>query len=193
MDALKALHCELRILNAKNIEVTNSHIGHVFVRCYLSAGNNKRVRLDSRELSPNRDISWIESYTLKCVGAKESMDMITHGTIVLELRCRSNTVSMFGRSQLLGRTEVSWSGVFESPNMEIERWVMMKSKKKEVKAPSVRIAMKIEIPFCCEVDLVERKMKNKWDERCGCCHSDCSDNTCVDGELFAIGAALDAF
>ncbi|KAI3506460.1 hypothetical protein L1887_28819 [Cichorium endivia] len=193
MDALKTLHCELRILNAKNIEVTNSHIGYLFVRCYLSAGNNKRVRLDSREVSPNGDISWNESYSLKCVGAKESMDMITHGTIFLELRCRSNTVSMFGRSQLLGRTEVSWSGVFESPNMEIERWVMMKSKKKDVKAPSVRIAMKIEIPFGCEVDLAERKRKNKWDERCGCCHGDCSDNACVDGELFAIGAALDAF
>ncbi|KAI3506455.1 hypothetical protein L1887_28815 [Cichorium endivia] len=192
MDALNALHCELKIMNGKNIYVTNSN-AYLFVRCYLYAGKNKRVRLDSREVSPNGDICWNESFSLDCIGTKQSMDMISHGTIVLELRWKSNTVSMFARSQLLGTTEVSWRGAFESPNMEIDRWVMMKSKKKDVKAPSVRIAMKIEAPFVCAVDLAERKRKNKWDERCGCCHGDCSETTCVDGELFAIGAALDAF
>ncbi|KAI3691446.1 hypothetical protein L2E82_49805 [Cichorium intybus] len=192
MDALNALHCELKIMNCKNIYVTNSN-GYLFVRCYLSAGNNKRVRFDSREMSPKGDICWNESFSLDCIGTKQSMDMISHGTIVLELRWKTNTMSMFARSQLLGTTELSWGGAFESPNMELDRWVMMKSKKKDVKAPSVRIAMKIETPFVCAVDLAERKRKNKWDERCGCCHGDCSDSTCVDGELFAIGAAFDAF
>ncbi|KAL7601021.1 hypothetical protein Lser_V15G22397 [Lactuca serriola] len=192
MDTLKALHCELKIMNAKNVQVTNSN-GYFFVRCYLSAGNNKRVRLDSQEVSPNKEFSMNESFSLDCIGTKQSMDMIIHGTIVLELRLRSYTAAMFRGSQLVGRTELSWRDVFESPNMQMERWVILKSKKKDVKAPSVRIAMKIETPFGCGVDLIERKRKNKWDERCGCCHSDCSQNTWLDGELFAIGAALDAF
>ncbi|KVI03165.1 uncharacterized protein LOC112512863 [Cynara cardunculus var. scolymus] len=194
MDALKtlsSLHCELRIKNATNIQPPHSN-GYLFVRCYLSAGNNKRVRLDSRLVSPNEDFSWDESFSLDCIGTNQSMDMIIHGTIALELRWRSNTVALFGGSRLLGRSEVSWRGVFESPNMELETWVMMKSKKNVIKSPCVRIAMKIEVPS--GVDLVERKRKNRWDESCGGCHGDCcSNNTCFDSELFAIGAALDAF
>ena len=80
---------------------------------------------------------------------------------------------------------------FDSPNMEMERWVMMKTKNKNMKAPSVRIAMKIEAPN--GVGLVERKRKNKWDESCGCCHGDFCNSACIDSELFVIGAALDAF
>ena len=193
MDALKALsylQCGLKIINAKNIQVGNSS-GCLFIRCYLSSGNNKRVRIDSRAVSPNGSFSWNESFSLDCIGTKQSMDMIIHGTIVLELRWRSRTPALFGGSQLLGRSEVSWRGVFESPNMEMERWVMMKTKNKNVKAPSVRIAMKIESPNT--VGLVERKRKNKWDESCGCCHGDFCNSACIDSELFVIGAALDAF
>ncbi|GKD33998.1 C2 calcium/lipid-binding domain-containing protein CaLB [Tanacetum coccineum] len=193
MDAIKGLSylcCELKIMNAKNIQVDNSN-GCLFIRCYLSSGNNKRVRLDSRQVSPNGSFSWNESFSLDCIGTKQSMDMIIHGTIVLELRWRSSTPALFGGSQLLGRSEVSWRGVFESPNMEMERWVMMKTKNKNVKAPSVRIAMKIKAPN--GVRLVERKRKNKWDESCGCCHGDFCNSACIHSELFIIGAALDAF
>ncbi|KAL4557347.1 hypothetical protein LXL04_035523 [Taraxacum kok-saghyz] len=192
MDALKSLHCEMKITNAKNIQLTNFN-GHLFVRCYLSTGNNRRVRLDSREASPNGQVSWNESFSLDCIGTEQSMDLITNGTIVLELRWRSHTFTMFRASQLLGRTTMSWRDVFESPFMQIERWVTMKTKKNDVKAASLCIAMKIETPFGCGVNLVERKRKNKWDERCECCHGDCRNHTCLDGELFVIGAALDAF
>ncbi|XP_076883369.1 uncharacterized protein LOC143532116 [Bidens hawaiensis] len=190
MDAIKALsslQCELKIMNARNIHLTNSS-GYLFVRCYLSAGNNKRVRVDSHEVSSKGDLSWNESFSLDCKGTKQSMDMVIHGTIVLELRVRSNLIALFGRSQLVGRAEVSWRDAFESPNMEIERWVMMDSKKKGVKAPSVCVAMKIEVPS--REGMVVRKM-NKWDESCGCCHGDCCHNTYVDSEFFLIGAALD--
>ncbi|GJU24703.1 hypothetical protein Tco_1163324 [Tanacetum coccineum] len=189
MDAINGLSylcCELKIMNAKNIHVDNSN-GCLFIRCCFSSRNNKRVRLDSRQVSPNGSFSWDESFSLD----KQSMDMIIHGTIVLELRWRSSTPALFGGSQLLGRSEVSWRGVFESPNMEMERWVMMKTKNKNVKAPSVRIAMKIKAPN--GVRLVERKRKNKWDESCGCCHGDFCNSACIDSELFIIGAALDAF
>ncbi|XP_076924913.1 uncharacterized protein LOC143587530 [Bidens hawaiensis] len=191
MDAIKALsslHCELKIMNARNIQLTNSG-GYLFVRCYLSAGNNKRVRVDSREVSSKGDLSWNESFSLDCKGTKQSMGMIIHGMIVLELRWRSNSIALFGRSQLVGRAEVSWRDAFESPNMEIDRWVMMDLKKKGVKAPSVCVAMKIEVPS--SEGMVVRKM-NKWDESCGCCHGDCCNNTYVDSEFLLIGAVLDA-
>ncbi|KAI7746501.1 hypothetical protein M8C21_026239 [Ambrosia artemisiifolia] len=148
MDALKALsslNFELKIMNAKNIQLANSS-GYLFVRCYLSAGNNKRVRVDSREVSSNGDLSWNESFSLECKGANQSIDMITHGTIVLELRWRSNSIALFRRSQLVGRAEVSWRDAFESPNMEIKKWVMMESTKKGLKASSVCVGMKIEVP-----------------------------------------------
>nr|GEX06882.1 hypothetical protein [Tanacetum cinerariifolium] len=186
MDALKALsslQCKLKILNAKNIHVANSD-GYLFIRCYLSSGNNKRVRLDSRKVSPNGSFSWNESFSLDCKGTKQSMGMIIHGTVVLEFHWRRTTSSLFGRA------EVSWKGVFESPNMEMERCVMMKTKNKDMKAPSVRIVMKIKTPN--GVALVERK-KNKWDESCGCCHGDFCNSACLDSELFVIGAALDDF
>ncbi|KAK9080785.1 hypothetical protein SSX86_000543 [Deinandra increscens subsp. villosa] len=188
---MDALLCEFKILNAKNIHLTNSS-GYLFVRCYLSAGNNKRVRVDSQNVSLSGDLSWNELFSLECRGTKQSMDMITHGTIRLELRWRSNTVSLFGNSsQLVGRAEIPWRGAFESPNMEIERWVMMKPEKKNgEKAPSVRVCLKIVVPS--SGGFVERKV-NKWDESCGCCHGDCCNNTCEVSDVFLMGAALDAF
>ncbi|PWA85355.1 C2 calcium/lipid-binding domain, CaLB [Artemisia annua] len=146
--------------------------------CYPSFGNNKRVRLESRKVSPNGSFSWNESFSSDC-------------KVVLELRWRRNTSSVFRGSKLLGRAEVSWRGVFESPNMEMERWLMMITKNKDVNAPYVRIVMKIETPN--GVAFVERKKKNKWDESCGCSHGDFCNSACLDSELFVIGAALDAF
>ncbi|KAL8229436.1 hypothetical protein R6Q57_014336 [Mikania cordata] len=184
--ALSSLHCELKIMKAKNIQLSNSS-GYLFVRCYLSAGNNKRVRVDCRQVSSKGDISWNESFSMDLIGSKQSMDIIMHGTILLELRWRGKTNAFFGRSRLVGRAEVPWRGAFESPNMEIERWVMMESKKH---APSVCVSLKIEVPS--SGGLVR---KNNWDERCGCCqcHGDCCNNTFVDNELLFIGVALDAF
>ncbi|KVH96845.1 hypothetical protein Ccrd_001059 [Cynara cardunculus var. scolymus] len=171
-------------MNAKNIQATSSN-GYIFVRCYLSVGNDKRVRLESQRMSPNGDFSCDESFSLDCTGTNQSMDMIIHGTLALELRWRSNAVALFGGSRLLGRSKVSWRSVFESLNMELETWVMMKPKKNIVKSPCVRIAMKIEAPP--RVDLVERRRKNRWDESCGCCHGDCcNNNTCFDSEHFVI-------
>ncbi|KAK1423735.1 hypothetical protein QVD17_19043 [Tagetes erecta] len=190
MDALKdvsSLHCEIKIINAKNIQLTNTN-GFLFVRCYVSAGNNKRVHVDSREVCPNGEVSWNESFSLDCVGTKQSTDMIVQGTIVLELRWRSNSLASFGRSQVVGRGKVSWGGAFESLNMEIERCVTLEPKKKGVKVPSVYVGMKIS-----SEGLVARKMK-KWDESCECCRGDCCNmSTCVDSEFFLIGAALDGF
>ncbi|KVF64261.1 uncharacterized protein LOC112505159 [Cynara cardunculus var. scolymus] len=211
MDAVKALSSlqfEVKIVSAKNIQVRDSK-GYLFVRCYLSAGNNKRVRLESRDISTSGGyFSWNESFSLDCLGTKQSMDMIIQGTVVFELRCRS-TVPLIRMiiggdenigcwsSQLLGRAEVPWREIFESSKMESERWIVMRSKKIVTKSPSVCVTLKIQVPPV--VVMKERntkdggKFKNKWDESCGCSHGHCCQNLCVDSEMVAMGLALDAF
>ncbi|KAI3506464.1 hypothetical protein L1887_28823 [Cichorium endivia] len=208
MDAIKALSSfrfEVKIMSAKNIQVTNSK-GYLFVRCYLSAGNNKRVRLESQKVSPNENICWRESFSLDCI-ARQSVDAITHGNVVFELRSRTSTTPFLKKfiggnanvrgSQLLGRGEVSWRSILESPNMESERWLAMRSKKADIKEPSICVSMKIQTP---QVEVMNEtktkvfgKLKNKLDESCGCSHGHCCETSCIDSELFAIGFALDAF
>lgn len=79
--------------------------------------------------------------------------------------------------------------------MESERWVVMQSKKAAMKAPSICVSMKIQVPPV--VVMKERKtkdvdkLKNKWDESCGCSHGHCCQNLCVDSEIIAMGLALD--
>ncbi|KAK4840837.1 hypothetical protein QYF36_019412 [Acer negundo] len=49
---LSSLSCEVGIIKAKNIEFNG---GGVFVRYYLSRGNNKRsIQLNSKEISPSK-------------------------------------------------------------------------------------------------------------------------------------------
>lgn len=121
MDAMKPLsplHFQVKIMSVKNYQVTDTK-GYLFVRCYLSAGNNKRVRLESLDISPNGEFfSWNESFSMDCLGTKRSMDMVIQGTVVFELRWRRSIVPLFrkiigndvnvGGSQLLGRAEVPW-------------------------------------------------------------------------------------
>nr|GFA18066.1 hypothetical protein [Tanacetum cinerariifolium] len=216
MDSMKAIpylldaSFEFKIMSARNIKVTDSK-GYLFVRCFLPAGINKRVRLDGHTIAPNGNVSWNKSFSLDCVGIMQSMDMMfQEETVVFELRWRSSTISMLkkiiggngilGGSQLLGRAEMPCKSIFMSPNMEVERWlVMATSKKHPVKAPSIHLYMKIQVNPA-EVVMKERRMKNtnalknKWDETCGCStQGHCCQTSCTDSELVAIGFALDAF
>ncbi|XP_059639628.1 uncharacterized protein LOC132282002 [Cornus florida] len=198
MDALQylsSLSCELRIIRAKNMEFVKS-TGHLFVRCYLSAGNNKRVRINSQEISSKSDLFWDESFSLECAGTKDSMDMLVQGSVVLELRWRS-TVPVLGKlggSRLLGRGEIPWKTVFESPEMEIEQWFslvpMSRRVHEDVKPPALQVWMKVRVPAT--IETVPRRKNGrltKWDE-CGCMAGGCR---CADYEIFALAAALDAF
>ncbi|CAK9174953.1 unnamed protein product [Ilex paraguariensis] len=182
-----SLSCELRILRAKNTELKST--GHLFVRCYLSAGKKSRVQLNSREISSNSDLSWDELFSLDCFGTKDSMNMLMKGSVVFELRWR-NTAPLFGRiggSQILGRAEIPWKSVSEAPEMEIEKWVTMVSKRRNVhegfKPPAVKIAMKVRVLAIEET--VRRKTYSrlmKWDE-CECMESCCNF---VDYDIFAL-------
>lgn len=196
MDApqqLSSLSCKLTIMQAKNVDFKST--GTLFVRCYLSAGNNKRIRLNSREISPRSDLSWNESFSLDCSGTQDSMDNLKQENVVFELRWRSK-VPVFGRiagSQLLGRVEIPWKEVFESPNMEMEKWVPMISSMRHVgdnKPPKLQLGMKVEVPAMEEMGRRRNGKVKKWDE-CGC--KDFHGYSCEDYDIFALAAALEAF
>ncbi|XVF61644.1 hypothetical protein PTKIN_Ptkin08bG0147000 [Pterospermum kingtungense] len=190
-----SLRCELRIFQAKNIEPKSP--GNLFVRYYLSVGNNKRIQLNSHEISSKSEPIWNESFSLECSGADESVDYLKQQTLVFELRWRSTVpvLGKMGKSQLLGRAEMPWHAVFESPNMEIEKhWLPMDSTNGRVlqslKPPSLQISMKlVRGPSFVETE----KKKNKRKERDGCgCKDIGGGYNCADYELFALAAAMEA-
>lgn len=188
---LSSLSCEIRIMRAKNIELKTE--GKLFVRYYLSAGNNQRVGLNSREISSKSDLFWDESFSLECLGSEESIQSLMQERVVFELRWRSK-VPVLGRvrkSHVLGRVEIPWTSVFASKEMEIEKWVSMVSTGSRVvgqdgQPPALQVAMKVRIPKVAE----RSRRVMKWDE-CGCTDGGC---TCVDADhIFALAAGLEAF
>ncbi|EOX92128.1 hypothetical protein QUC31_003470 [Theobroma cacao] len=199
---LSSLCCELRILQAKNLELKSP--GNLFVRYYLTAGNNKRIQVNSQEISSKSELIWNESFSLECLGTEESLNDLKQQTVVFELRWRS-TVPVLGRimgkSQLLGRAEMPWNAVFESPNMEIEKWVTMVSMNDRVletlKPPSLQVSMKVRGPAIVETEKKKKKkkrkegLKNNWDG-CGCKDIGGGYCSCADYELFALAAAFEA-
>uniref|UniRef100_A0A6N2LZ78 C2 domain-containing protein n=1 Tax=Salix viminalis TaxID=40686 RepID=A0A6N2LZ78_SALVM len=185
--------CKDKILQAKNVEF-KSH-GSLFVRYYLSTGNNKRAQLNSREISAKADLFWNESFSL--CQHEDSINSLKQQTVVFELRWRS-TNPILGKvrgSQLLGRAEVPWKTVLESPKLEMEKWVRMVSNKgvvpDDVKPPSVQIAMRVRVPAMAEMEKTKRRngRLKRWDD-CGCCKD--SGCRCEDYDIFVLVAALEA-
>ncbi|KAL5753524.1 hypothetical protein ACOSP7_021744 [Xanthoceras sorbifolium] len=221
---LSSLSCELRIIKAKNIELkskTGSTTGGLFVRYYLSTENNKKqgIELNSQEMIPSTSshddeykmMIWNESFSLECVGTDEDSikQNLRQQSVVFELRWRSSLKNLLGKkskSQLLGRAEVPWKTVLESPNMEIENWVVMappsSNNKKIIKrsarvldedhvkaaAASLQVSMKVAVV----AHQLPKKKKKSWAvDECGCGgHGAC--NSCADYELFALMAAMEA-
>ncbi|GAA0165381.1 hypothetical protein LIER_20799 [Lithospermum erythrorhizon] len=187
-----SITCNLRIIRAKNIELKQTKNLHI--RCYLSAGKNKNVQINTQEISSTSDFYFNNSFSLDCLGSQESINSLKQGNIVLELRSR-NKSSVLGiiksSSQLIGRAEIPWSKAFDSPNLEIETWVSMISKTKSVnedsKPPAVQVAI--------EVKTIEQTKRGKninglrnWDE---CCCKNGGCNSCLDYDMFALGLASD--
>ena len=193
---LSSLSCELRIIQAKNVEFKSK--GSFFVRYYLSAGNNKGIRLNTREISSKSDLSWNESFSLDCFGNQDSMDNLKQESVVFELRWRNKVpvLGKIGGSQLLGRAEIPWKQVFESPNMEIENWVTMASTRRHVlegaKPPKLQVGMRIQVSAMVEMEGRTQRKVNKREYECGCINGH-DYSTCGDYEIFALTAALEAF
>ncbi|KAI5669889.1 hypothetical protein M9H77_19742 [Catharanthus roseus] len=195
--------CELKIISAKDVDQLKSSGDHLFIRCYLSAGNDRRVQLNSREIPTNSNPIWDDSFSLECLGTEESINSVRQGNVIFELRSRNKLSSVpifgkFGGSKLLGRAEFPWKTVFESQNMEIETWVRMILKNgrvtnEHVKPPAVKISMKIRV-------LEEERSKNPkndrlrgWDNNNECCCLACNGcHSCADFDIFALGFALEA-
>lgn len=194
---VSCLSCELRIIGAKNIDSQRYSSGDFFVRCYLSAGNGQRVELNSREIPFSGELSWNESFSLDCLGSEENISLLKHaGDVVFELRWRRRFPAGLGRlgccsSKLVGRAQVPWKLCFESPTMEVQKWVFMDSKKGnlhgDAKPPGLQIAMKVKAE--------ERRRRRRWshEDECECGCMDGGDHGCADYEIFALGAALEAF
>ncbi|KAG7983169.1 hypothetical protein I3843_04G091300 [Carya illinoinensis] len=197
-----SLSCKLTIKQAKQVEFKST--GSLFVRCYISAGNNKRIRLNSREISSRSDLSWNESLSLDCFGTHDTMDNLKQENVIFELRWR-NKVPVLGRniiggSKLLGRAEIPWKKVYESPNMEMEKWITMIPTSgcvlvEGVKPPKLQVGIKVEVPAMVEKE--RRRSSNygkgkKWDE-CGCKDGHGHGCSCEDYNIFALAAALEAF
>ncbi|XP_010268127.1 PREDICTED: uncharacterized protein LOC104605185 [Nelumbo nucifera] len=193
---LPYLNCELRIIRAKNLEFIPA--GNLFMRYYLSARNNERVRLNSQEIPSTASPCWNESISLECFGSQDCVEELKQQTVVFELRWRSTApiLGRIGGSKLLGKAEVAWKDVFESPELAIEKWVttIPESRRRRsllqgLKPPALQIGMKVRIPEAKE--MVKRKMdarSTRWSE-CGCKHGGCNGG---DDDIFALAAALEA-
>ncbi|KGN48752.1 uncharacterized protein LOC105435926 [Cucumis sativus] len=189
---LSSFNCEIRIIEAKNIGFKSPK--NLFVRYYLSTDPNKKIRLNTTQVSSISHFVWNQSFCLECLGSQESLQALQQATVVFELR-RAKTRAVFGSSsQLLGRAEIPWSDVFESQNMEIERWVSMVCGNKNgcvYKQPKLKVGMRVRVPE--EMEMVDKKIKRirKWKDECGCCESSKVGDFCGDFELFALTAAME--
>lgn len=201
-----AVKCKLHVLGAKNVRT--KHKGSLFIRCYLSAGNNTRIQLNSREIntssSKNADfLFWDDDFSLECRGTEDFINQLKQENVIFELRLRKTT-PLFGKmgasSQVLARGELPWKNVFEAPQMEVQTWVVMtpnKLQEDDAKPPALQIAMKVEVPAALSMEEVRKRRRSerlRQGDKCGCCrsgHGGCS--SCVDSELLFVAAAFEAF
>ncbi|XP_016480245.2 uncharacterized protein LOC107801432 [Nicotiana tabacum] len=199
-----SISCEIQIIRGRNIEQSFLGKSNLFVRCYLPAGNNQRIQLNSQEISSSKsdNFFWDESFSLDCMGTQESINMLKQGTVIFELRSRKY-LPVFGKniggSQVLGRAEIPWKRVFESTEMEIEEWAIMATSKnnENVKPPAVKIVMKVNVKDQANKVKKNDRLRRSWDESCTCkgycgCNG-CSIFSADDYEIFSLGVALDAF
>lgn len=168
---LSSIDCEVSIIRAKNIEFNKPSSGGLFVRCYISAGNNQRIQLNTKEIPSSRsDFLWNEHFSLECLGTQGSINSLRQGNVVFELRRRC-TESFLGRisgSKVIGRAEIPWKNVFESPSMEIEAWVQMVSKNsrlhQDVKPAKVQVRMKVGAPKTINKRSQNDRLSRNWED-----------------------------
>lgn len=105
-------------------------------------------------------------------------------------------LGMIRGSQLLARAEIPWKEVFESPNMEMEKWVTMiptsgRHVHEGIKPPMLQVGMKVQVPAMVEKERRRSGKCRNWDEcRCEDCHDPYSGG---DYEFLALMATLEAF
>ncbi|KAL2906043.1 Cartilage-associated protein [Bienertia sinuspersici] len=202
-----SITCELKVIGAKNIETKQK--GNLFIRCYLSVGNNnnKRIQINTKEISSSQKdgyIFWDDTFSLECNGTRDSIVSLGNESVCFELRWR-NKKNFLGKvggpSKVIATAEMPWKDVFGAPKREIQRWVVMsvndnngKLLKVEdgVKPPALQVAMKVDVVTTSVEEMRRRKRLMGVDE-CGCrLNRECCCS-CVDNELLLVGATLDGF
>ncbi|KAF8089294.1 hypothetical protein N665_0510s0009 [Sinapis alba] len=193
---LSSLKCEVRVVEARNVEI-KSQASTLFVRFYLSAGHNRKIEVNTREICPkSENLIWDQSFGLECQGDEEAVEELKQQRVVFELR-RRKTASFLrksSRSEVVGRGEVSWASVFESRGMEMERFVVMSQSKTPVFGDESPVLLKIGLKVQgLEMKMLNKMLINKKEKLCACCYSsrDCGSCSCLDYEAFALACALD--
>src|ERR1044072_3252823 len=121
---LPSFSCEIRIIQAQNVGFTKN----LFTRLYLPAGDSRSsIQLDSKMVSSKSVPFWNESFSLDCSCPQEFLETLKEESLVLELRQRNGATKVlskiFGGSHLIGKGEIPWKAILESPNMEFKEWV----------------------------------------------------------------------
>lgn len=186
--------CEL--IQVQNVESIKSK-GNLFARFYLPAGSNKRIQLNSKKIPSKSFPFWNESFNLDCSCPQEFLDTLKRESLVLELR-QSKKIIL--GSHLVGKGEVPWKEILESPKMEYKEWVKIDLASESgcqeamLKAPKVQVEVKIKMAKGETVEKENRRFNHKWDE-CGCKdgHDQRAWLSAEDYDIFALGAALEAF
>ncbi|CAI8598235.1 unnamed protein product [Vicia faba] len=180
--------CEIRIIQARNVEFIKS-TKTLFARLYVPTGNNKRIQLNTKNV-------WDKSFNLDCSCPQEFLENFNEQSLVLELRQRK----MWG-SQLIGKDEIPWKVILQSQNMELKEWLKMDlasgSDCKEVmlSTPEVEVEIKVKVSSVAKMEKQNNKRFNNWNE-CGCKNGHNHNAWCnisEDCDMFALGAALEAF
>ncbi|KAL5556333.1 hypothetical protein UlMin_038569 [Ulmus minor] len=188
------LSFEVKIIQAKSVESISR--GYLFVRCYLPAGGKRRIQLNTSEIPTKSDHVWNDSFSLECSTGTESSINLEQQSLVLELRWR-NTVPILGKiggSKLLGRVEIPWKEVLESPNMVLDKWVSTVSSGNRVlegiKPPKLQVVIGVGVPAKAETARRRRSTAENRNE-CGCKdgHVFGCDND--DYDIFALTAAIE--
>ncbi|XP_074290497.1 uncharacterized protein LOC141617212 [Silene latifolia] len=198
--AVSSVKCEVRVIGAKNVETTSK--GAIFIRCYISAGYNRNIQLNTREImSSDKDqsdhIIWDETFSLECNGEQDAICNLKEENIIFEMRRKK-----MGGSQLVGRAEVPWKSVFDATNMEILKWVSMTRNEKVeneecwINPVALQVGIKVELPDMSRSDTKRRRRNERMKNRDGCECSSSSNGgccSCVDTHLLLSAEAFDAF
>jgi hypothetical protein len=186
--------CELRIIQARNVEFIKS-AKNMFARLYLPTGNNKSIQLNSKKVSTKSVPFWDESFNLDCSCPKEFLENLNQQSLVLELRQRK----MLG-SQLIGKGEIPWKVIIESQNMELKKWMKMDlvsgndCKEGMFTTPEVEVEINIKVASVAEMEKQNKRRMNNGND-CGCKNGHDHQAWCntEDCDIFALGGALEAF
>ena len=103
----------------------------------------------------------------------------------------------------MGRAEIAWKEVIESPNMVLDKWgnIVNSDGGDRVLEGVIKLAkLKVEIRarVLTEEEILEKRSvrmgKKNWDE-CGCenCYHHYCTNTCEDDEIFSLATTLEVF